>query len=346
MGNIVSVLIAILILGVLIMVHEFGHFVAGRLLGFDVYQFAIGFGPKIWQKKKGKTLYSIRALPLGGFCAFDNENSLTKGELEFNKKPIWKRLIVILSGPFMNIVVAYIVVVILLAGVGLNAVSPQIDVVNPDTPAQVSGLMEGDIFLEANGMTIGDDVMVLHNAISESKGQPVKLLIQRGNEKLELSLKPEYIESQNRYMIGIDLTQVKERMGFFQALGNGFVASGNMIKELLSFLGRLVTRGEGADQVAGPLGSVDIISQVTRSWDVGRILEMIAFISMNLGVFNLLPIPPLDGGKVVFMGVEAVRGKQLTLETEGKIQMVGFALFILLALVLTYKDITRMFFGG
>ncbi len=346
MDNIVSILIAILILGVLIMVHEVGHFVAGRLLGFDVYQFAIGFGPKIWQKKKGKTLYSIRALPLGGFCAFDNEASLTRGELEFNKKPIWKRFIVILSGPVMNIALAYVVVVILLAGVGLDVLTPRINVVNPDTPAQVSGLMPGDVFLEANGKTISDDVNILHEVIGESKGEPVQLLIQRGNETLEKTLTPAFVESSNRYMIGIELAITKHRTNFFVALGESFGHTGSMIKELLAFLGRLVTRGEGADQVAGPVGSVGIISEVTRSRDITSIMTMIAFISMNLGVFNLLPIPPLDGSKLILMGVEGIRGKQMTLETESKIQLVGFALFILLAIVLTYKDITRMFFGG
>ncbi len=345
--TILYLLLAIFILGILIMIHELGHYTAGRLLKFKIFEFAIGMGPKIFTRKKNGIAYSLRAIPFGGFVAFDNEESIEKGELNFHKNPIWKRIIVILAGPIMNIITAYVLVVIMLAVVGIpSGVIPTVNTVSVDTPAHEAGLLAGDELITANGQSINGEYDNLYKVLSENTGQPIEFTVDRDGVDVDLVITPEYIEESERYMIGILLEQENETKPFFESITYGFEYSGYLIKELLSFLFKLITRGEGAGDVAGPVGSIGIIADSARTQDFSYLLNLIAFISMNLGVFNLLPIPPLDGSKLILFGVEAVRGKPLSIEKEGIIQMIGFGLFIVLAVVLTYKDIVRMVTGG
>ncbi len=331
----------------MIMIHELGHYTAGRLLKFDIYEFAIGMGPKIFSKKKNGIAYSLRAIPFGGYVAFDNAESIEKGELNFHKNPIWKRIIVILAGPIMNIVTAYVLVVILLTAVGVPDKSiPVVGTVTKDTPAYEAQLEVGDEFITANGQSINGNYEKLNEIVSASKDTPVEFVIDRDDQMLDITIQPRYMEDSDRYMIGITLANSKLTVPFGQAITKGFSYSVTLIKELLGFLFRLVTRGEGAGDVAGPVGSIGIIANTARTQDFSYFLNLIAFISMNLGVFNLLPVPPLDGSKLILFGVEAIRKKPLSIEKEGLIQMIGFGLFILLAVVLTYKDIVRMVTGG
>ena len=345
--NILFILLAIFILGILIMVHELGHYIAGRLLGFEIFEYAIGMGPKLITRERKGIKYSLRAIPFGGYVAFDNEESVEKGELKFHKNPIWKRIIVILAGPFMNILTAYVLVVILLVGIGkVGDAIPKVDIVTEGTPAYEAGLLPGDEFITADGAEIDGKYDNLNSAIQTSNGETIEFVVNRGGQMVDISIVPQYVDSEGRYMIGILLVQLKEPRPLGQAITDGFTYSVDLIKQLLVFLFGLITRGEGANDVAGPVGSIAIIATTARTQDFSYFLNLVAFISMNLGVFNLLPIPPLDGSKLVLFGVEAVRRKPLSVEKEGMIQMIGFAAFIVLALVLTYKDIVRMVTGG
>jgi regulator of sigma E protease len=328
------------------MVHELGHYTAGRLLKFDIYEFAIGMGPKIFSKKKNGIAYSLRAVPFGGFVAFDDESSITKGELNFHKNPIWKRIIVIIAGPLMNILIAYVLVVIMIAAVGIpTGVLPVVETVTVETPAQEAGLLPGDEFINADGVVIDGNYDNLHNVLQSNQGEAIDFKVAREDQIVDLTIVPKFVEAENRYMLGIYLKQKIETMPFLESLSYGFNYSVLLIKELLSFLFNLVTKGQGAGNVAGPVGSIGIIADTAKTQNFSTLLNLIAFISMNLGVFNLLPIPPLDGSKLILFGVEAVRGKPLSIEKEGMIQMVGFVLFILLAVVLTYKDILKLVSG-
>ena len=345
--NILFILLAIFILGILIMVHELGHYVAGRLLGFEIFEFAIGMGPKLFTRERKGIKYSLRAIPFGGYVAFDNEESVEKGELKFHKNPIWKRIIVIMAGPLMNILTAYLIVVILISAVGVaGAVIPVVGTVADGTPAYEAGLLPGDEFVTADGTAINGEYDNLSAVLAGNTGEPIEFVVDRDGQMVELTITPEYVETDDRYMIGIVLSNTKERLPLGQAVTQGFTYSVGLIKELLVFLFGLITRGEGANDVAGPVGSIAIIATSARTQDFSYFLNLVAFISMNLGVFNLLPVPPLDGSKLVLFGVEAVRRKPLSVEKEGMIQMIGFAVFIVLALVLTYKDIVRMVTGG
>ncbi len=345
--NILFILLAIFILGVLIMVHEVGHYVAGRLLKFEIFEFAIGMGPKLFSKEKKGIKYSLRAIPFGGYVAFDNEESIEKGQLKFHKNPIWKRIIVILAGPVMNVVTAYVLVVLLLSAIGIPSETiPVVGTVSQGTPAYEAGLQVDDEFIYADDTAIEGKYDNLYSVLSKNQGEPIDFVVLRDGENIELTIAPEYIEAEDRYMIGIVLSYSYETVPFGQALTKGFSYSVELIKELLTFLFGLITRGEGFNDVAGPVGSIGIIANTAQNQDFSYFLNLVAFISMNLGVFNLLPFPPLDGSKLVLFGVEGIRRKPLTVEQEGMIQMIGFGLFIVLAVVLTYKDIVRMVTGG
>jgi len=331
------------ILGVLIFVHELGHYTAGRLLKFDIYEFAIGYGPRLLQKKKENMIFSVRAIPFGGFVAFDNAENLNKGEMSFYKKPIWKRIIVILAGPIMNIIVAYLVVVFILSVLGGTNIIPAVDSVTPGSPADTAGLIANDEIIEINGIAVNGDVLILQNEINKSADNGIELRVLRSGQTISISLSPKFNKESQRYMIGITMQQVHVRIPLFSAVKQSFVATGNMIKELISFLGGLITRGEGAGDVVGPVGSIDVISSVAKDSDIYSLLTMVAFISINLGVFNLIPIPPLDGSKLVIYAVEGMRGKPLPLEKESVIQFIGVVLFVGLFIILTYRDLIRIF---
>ncbi len=345
--NVLFIILAIFILGVLIMVHELGHYTAGRLLKFEIFEFAIGMGPKLFAKTRKGIKYSLRAIPFGGYVAFDNEESIEKGELKFNKNPIWKRIIVILAGPVMNVITAYILVVILLAAVGVPYETiPVVGTVDIGTPAYEAGLVQGDEFISADGVMIEGEYDNLYSVLSQNRGEDIDFMVDRNGENVDITIAPQYVENEDRYMIGIILATSKETVPIGQAISDGFSYSILLIKELLSFLFKLITRGEGFNDVAGPVGSIGIIANSAQTQDFSYFLNLVAFISMNLGVFNLLPFPPLDGSKFVLFGVEAIRKKPLSVEKEGMIQMIGFAVFIALAVLLTYKDIVRMVTGG
>ncbi len=346
--NILFIILAIFILGVLIMVHELGHYVAGRLLKFEIFEFAIGMGPKLFTKKKNGIKYSLRAIPFGGYVAFDNEESIEKGELKFHKNPIWKRIIVTLAGPVMNIVTALILVILFVNLVGYPTYHISAYEVSEGSAAYEAGMLAGDEFIEANGKNIVGNTGALQNTIKRSDGEAIEFIVKRNDELIDLTVTPKYSDEQKRYLVGIIINQqiIYEEKNFFESFGSGTKYSFSLIKQLVEFLFVLITRGEGFNDISGPVGSIGIIAEVAQQQSITDFIHMVAFISMNLGVFNLLPFPPLDGSKLVLFGVEGVRKKPLSVEQEGMVQMIGFGLFIVLAVVLTYKDIVRMVTGG
>lgn len=351
MFNLISIVVAVLILGVLILVHEIGHFTAGRLLGFDIYEFGMGFGPKLWSKKRKGIEYSVRAIPFGGFVAFDNEENLDKGELSFNKKPVWKRIIVILAGPLMNIITAYLIVVMVLSFVGISTYDtvPVVGQVTQAGPADDAGILAGDEFIIINGQFVDSNLSILLEELHKNEGEIIPVTVDRDNQTIDLEIQPRFDRDTQSYKIGIILDSVKVdtvRYGFFQSLGLGMKETGNMIKKLIVFFGRMIQTGEGANDVSGPVGAVAVMSDIARTQDFSTILWMAGFISINLGVFNLLPIPPFDGSKFLIYLVEGIRRKQLKLKHETAIQMVGVGLVIVLAVILTYRDILRIVTGG
>ena len=350
MINIVTILFTILAISVLVVAHELGHFLAGRWLGFDVYEFAIGFGPKIFKREKKGTIFSLRALPLGGFVAFDDEKNVESGELSFDKKPIWKRIIVILAGPFMNIVAALIIMIGVYAVSGIDRTDQPAEYyvagVEENSPAYEAGMETGDVFYMMENTPINGEYSVLSDALQDEDGLNITVL--RDGEPLEVFVVPELNQEDGQYKIGIGVSQryPREKVSFGQAIKSGTAEVFSMTKMLVVFLGKLIFKGEGAKDVGSIVGAVAVMSEVAQQMDIYYFLYILAFISINLGVFNLLPIPPCDGFKVLMYLFEGARGKKISFEAQMKIQLAGFILLFGLSAILIYRDIVRLITGG
>ena len=354
--TILYVLLGLLLLGILIAVHEFGHFASARLCGIPVKEFSIGFGPKLvqWKSKKHETLFALRPIPLGGFCMFygdtddDPDGTLMKDDpRNYNNAPVWKRMISVFSGPLMNFVLAFVVAVGFMAAYGLVAASPLIADVAPGQPAEMAGLQAGDEFVTVRGQDMANaGVMDVSNAIGDvSGGEEVLMTIRRNGEEMDFAIQPVYDAAEGRYMIGITIQQ-----GYQDLPGSMVIpAAWNVCVEastaILDALGKMVTTGEGLDQTSGPVGVVQLVAEQTRQGGLEVFLYLLIIISINLGLMNLLPIPGLDGSRLIFMVIEAIRRKPVEQKIEAMIHLGGYVLLIGLMIYFTFKDVLRIFQG-
>lgn len=356
--KVIYVLVALFILGIIVMVHEVGHFVAGRLCGIGVVEFSVGFGPKVFGWKRKDILYSIRAIPMGGYCKFVGEDEVNASPNAMNLQPVWKRFVTILAGPVMNFVLAYITVVFLLANYSVAGIFPVIDSVQSDMPAQEAGLEAGDIITSVNGTEVTydtDGIEVIRNVISSSDLiTPITLGIERDGQPMELSIVPTRVETETTdsetgetvpstaIQIGIVFGSRTYTVGESIRYSTTYMI--DVTKQMLLTIKNLVFKGEGLKEVSGPVGIISYVSKQVNE-GMGMILQIIFVISLNLGIMNLLPLPALDGGRLVFLAVEAVRRKPVPADKEGMVHAIGFLLLIGLILVVTYRDIAKLITG-
>lgn len=335
------VLLALLLLGVLIIAHEAGHFWAARACGIEVEEFAMGMGPLLakWKGRKG-TQFSVRLLPIGGFCQFYGEDEDRDDPRSFNNQAVWKRALTVASGPMMNFVVAILVIVLYLSALGLTSVVPRVAEV--ESHAAQAGLMAGDTLLEVNGVEVKSTNTVI-TEISGSEGERVTLRVERGGEELDIAITPFYDEELSRYRAGFTFDQERVRVSVLESFPFSVRYNIESVRLIVETLKNLVFKGEGVADVTGPIGTVYVVQEVTRKGGVDIYLELLALISVNLGVMNLLPIPGLDGSRLLFLLVEGVRRKPIKRELEGAIHGAGLVLLMGLMLVLTYKDIMQIF---
>ena len=333
------VLLALLLLGVLIMAHEAGHFWAARATGLAVQEFAMGIGPLLakWKSKKG-TQFSLRLLPIGGFCQFYGEDEDVNDPRAFNNQPVWKRAATVICGPLMNFVVALLVIVIYLSTVGLITSVPRVGEVEANAAA--AGLMAGDTLLAVNGHAGDIDKVIAE--IAGSNGEAVTLRVERNGSEIDLTVMPFYDKSLSRYRVGFTFAQERVRMPLTQSIPFSVTYNIESVRLIGQTLKNLVFKGEGVSDVTGPVGTVYVIQEVTQQGGIDMYLELLALISVNLGVMNLLPIPGLDGSRLLFLAAEGIRRKPVRRELEGAIHGAGFILLMGLMLVLTYKDIMQI----
>ena len=356
--NILSILLALLLLAILIVVHEAGHFWAARWMHIDVAEFAVGFGPKLfgWKSRKHETRFAVRAIPLGGYCGFYGEDSLEKLPKDdprlFPNHSVWKRLFVILMGPMMNFVLAFVLAAGFYFFNGISTVTgvdPYITDVNGAGPAWEAGLQAGDVITEINGrdMLDGTTETLLGTISGYREGDPpLEVTVKRGEETLHLSLTPLWNEEEERMMVGVTIggryrleTEKTNLAGAVSASAGMCWQAGGLI---LNALKNLVTTGEGLDQTSGPVGIISIVSTEVRTGGFMAFLELLISISINLGLMNLLPIPGLDGSRLVFGVIEVIRGKPVPPEKEAIVHMAGMVLLIGLMIVLTFRDVMRI----
>lgn len=347
MQTIVYVFLGILILGICVIVHEFGHYFAARRLGIHVVEFAVGMGPKLFGWEKRGTQYSLRLIPFGGYCAFESEEDENSG---FNAAPAWKRLIMTLSGPLMNFVLGLVVAVVILSCIGESQLSNRIVLVSEGTPAQEAGLLAGDRLLAADGQE--GDIYALSQYLSSTGEAPVELTVDRDGETLHFTVGKQLSQDGN-YLMGVSFGYERQRLGFFQSVAAAFRFCVNMVVEMVRLLGNIFFHGEGLEEVSGPVGVVTMVTDIAQQsfadsflTGLDNSLRILLLISLNLGLMNLLPLPALDGGRVVLLAFEAITGKHMPRRAEAIMHTVALLALLALILVITGRDVLRLFGVG
>lgn len=328
---------AILIFLVLITVHEFGHFITAKKAGITVHEFAIGMGPAIFKKEKNGTLYSLRVFPLGGYCALEGEDGDSDDENAFCNKSVLKRFVVLFAGAAMNIITGFLVFVIIFFNVSAVNV-PVVNSLMENYPASDAGLMVGDRITKVNGTRINIQ-QDLSFELSRYKGGEIEVEYERDGKRGEVSITPKQSED-GTYLIGF--VTGAEKLGLISRIKHAFYYTLFMSKVVIVSFYDLITGAVSIKLMSGPVGIVNEINTAAKS-GILDVLSLMGLISVNLGIFNLLPLPALDGGRLLFLLIEAVRRKKLPAEKEGMVHFIGFALLILLMLFATFNDITRIF---
>lgn len=337
----VAIVAGVVVFGLLIFVHEFGHYLVARLVGIGVHEFSLGFGPRIGRVVKGKTEYNLRAFPLGGFVrlvGMDPKDEERNQPYSFARKPVLHRLAVILAGPLMNFALAAVALAVLIF---FQVVPPpattRVGEVLPGYPAAVAGIREGDRIVAIDGRRVTNWREILHHIRSRSEQEKV-LTVERDSRRFTVTVLPRKDEDGNT-RIGLR----PERVGPFGSLVGGGLYTYEITKLIILFLGKVFVREVPAD-VGGP---VRIAVEIGRAAEFGLfpLINLTAFLSINLGLFNLFPIPALDGGRIGFLLWEGVTRRPVDPEKENLVHFLGFAVLIFLVLVITYRDIIQLAFG-
>jgi len=340
------VVLSILFLGILIVVHEGGHFSVAKAFHFPVAEFSVGMGPKLLQKEKNGTKYSLRAIPMGGYVAFEDIDNAELEELVFQQQPLWQRFFVLFAGPGMNIVIAFVMIFLMLLFRGVAHTVPRIAQVGEDTAAAVAGLEAGDTFLSVQDEAINGDYATFQRLIRDYAETGFDAVVLRDGEEVRLHIVPRYSEEEQRYYMGVNMDFEYQPMPFFSAIKYAAIDVKDMVVQLYDALAGMVTGKYKVTDMTGVVGTVAMVAEVGAESGFWTVFYLFAFISVNLGIMNLLPLPALDGGKILLLGVELIRGKPLDPKYEGIISMVGLGLFALLFIFITGHDIFMIATGG
>ena len=355
------VLLAILILLVMITVHEFGHYITGKIFGFGIEEFAIGFGPKLFSKlKRDGEVFSVRALPIGGFCAFKGEDEESNDPTAFNNKKPWQRIIVLVSGAFMNYVLSVLVIILMFGVYGHSALMTY----KVDDTTEIASeycFQDKDIILKANGKNVYLVTDLMNAVEGKEKGEKVEFTIKRNGEvqKINVALRTDthfsnledmpglysalgvyYQMDEEGALVNSGLYSTGVRYGFFDTIGRSFEYSFKLAGTIFKILGQLITGTLGLSSVGGTVTTIAITADAIKIGGFRYLLNITSLIGVNLAVFNLLPFPALDGSRVVFTGIEWVRRKPLNRRVEGMIHAVGLVLILVFAV---FIDLQRCF---
>jgi regulator of sigma E protease len=348
MTTVLSVIFAIIIFCVIITIHEFGHFLSARLCGITVREFAIGMGPAIFKKQGKKTLFAVRAFPIGGYCDMseDKDEEAQADANHFRNKAVWKRMITIVAGAFMNLLLGFLLCLIFVTARG-TAGTTEIAFIDETPAAQASGLEVGDKITKINGRRMFSSKDITYILSTDEDGI-VNMTVVRDGKKITLPrvvfpiiVNPETGDRTLQY--GFKVVGERVNIGnVAQITGGEFVY---MSRAVILSLADLIRGKYGLNDLSGPVGIVTAISGVSEEIGIDPmfLLQIAALITINVGLFNLLPLPALDGGRFVFLVIELIRRKPIKPEVEGVFHFVGFALLMVLMVVITVKDVRNIF---
>jgi regulator of sigma E protease len=340
----VTILIAILGLSFLIVVHEAGHMLAARAMGVHVKEYAVGFGQPILRKKIGKTHYSLRWILFGGFVRMKGMDDGEAGPDSYSSKPPWRRAFIIFAGPLANLVAAVLIAFAFFALAPAPVPRAEVAEVSPNSMAEEVGIRPGDELIAVDGERIEGWEGFVSAVSQRSPGEEVTVVVERGGRELEfsgtLTASP---EDPDRPLVGVSPVTVQERLPVSEAFARAVQFNVAILLALGDFIGQIIT-GEQSfrENVAGPVGIVTITGESVQQ---GFFFLLLAFISLQLAIFNLLPFLPLDGGHLLFIAAEKVRGRPVSRETMGKIGFIGFAVLILFVIFVTVGDVGRLISG-
>ncbi|MBQ7573435.1 MAG: site-2 protease family protein [Clostridia bacterium] len=379
----ITAVVTIIMFLVMVSLHEFGHFIVGKLLGFKILEYAIGFGPQLLKKQGTETMYSLRAIPVGGYCKFEGEDGDSDDDRAFSKQAVWKRILVVLAGGVSNIILGFVLFMIIVPMTS-PILTNTVESVVKNSYVETAGLMPGDKIVEIDNKKVSfyNDISLATEMFTKDTNTTIK--VYRNGEKLTLTFKPteeiinykyeengvtveetingvkttefyEYgkdnvrddskvgtEESITRYIIGF--RPHTEPVTVFNVWQQAWFQTKFVVKIVYQSLWQMVTGKVGMDQVSGPVGIVSEVNNAvnsgSRSWLY--VLNLVALLTINLGVFNLLPVPALDGGRLFFMVIELIRQKPIPPEKEGMVHAIGMLMLFGLIIVISFNDIMKL----
>lgn len=340
-----TIILFILILSLIIIIHEFGHFLFAKLFKVHVYEFSLGMGKRIWGFKKGETEYSIRLIPLGGFVSLAGESvevdeNIAK-ENRLQSKSIFQRFMIMFSGAGFNFALALVILFISAILFGSVSTKPIVGEVLEEYPAYQAGIRTNDLILEINDKEVKswDDAMW---EIQMAQGDTLDFLIERDNYTYEITVTPDKVEQDDTttYIYGISRNNTKE-YGLTQACVYAFNKTSSTFKLMINTIKSLFVGQVGVDELSGPIGIYTVVDNQAKA-GAESILYLIAFLSVNVGVINLLPFPAFDGGRILFLIIEKIKGSPVDSKIENTIHNIGFMLLMLLMVYVTFNDVFRI----
>lgn len=345
-SNVWPYLLAIFLFGVLIAIHEFGHFSFAKLFKVKVNEFSLGMGPKLISKKKGETAYSLRLLPIGGFVSMEGEDEDSEDDRAFNKKPAWQRFIIVAAGAILNLILGVVVVAICLSCSDLVG-TREVHSFYENATSQQTGLQVGDEILEINGTKVYSFKGISFNLVRDSDNK-LDMTVRRNGEKVELKgVTFKQFEFDGRQYIEQDFIIVGEKPNILNVTKNAFLDSVSIVQMVRLSLVDIVSGKYGIKDISGPVGTISAIAESTaEAEDFGdKMLTALTFLSMitiNVGVFNLLPFPALDGGRLFFILVEMIRRKPIPAKKEGLVHTIGMVILLAFMAVVMVSDIIKV----
>ena len=336
-----NVLAAIAAFGAMIFFHELGHFLMAKRAGVRVHAFAMGFGPTLIGWRRGETAYSLNLLPLGGYVRMEGEDDGVDGAGSFRTRTIGARMAIIVAGPLMNLLSAIVILTAVAAVLGEpTRFSARVGTLESGWPAEEAGLKSGDEIVAINGEAVTSGEQVIET-IHQSAGKPLTLKIRRDQREFDVTVTPRLDPKQGFGRIGFQPQAILTRVGPLQALMFGFERTWVYTTSLVPAVRNLIREGRFFESLGGPVAAGSVLAQ-TAAIGLYEFLHVAAFLSVMIGIFNLLPVPALDGGRLAFLLVERLRGRPIDPRQEGLIHTVGFAFLLLLIVGLTFRDILRL----